>query len=71
MQLIDAEIERLEGQRVEALARAEGSDRKLEEMDERRIALSPSAFAGDQAADRELVVLEEDRCPTLPATRTG
>ncbi len=56
---IDAEIERLEGQRNEALAQAEDSDRKLDEMNERRIALAPPAFTGDEAADRELVALEE------------
>ena len=56
---IDAEIERLEGQRYEALAQAEDSDRKLEEMDERRIVLAPPAFTGDEAADGELLALEE------------
>ena len=56
-ELIDAEIERLERQRKEALAQAEESDRKLEEMDERRIALAPPAFTGDEAADRELAAL--------------
>lgn len=56
---IDAEIERLAGQRDEALARAEDSDRKLEEMNERRIALAPAAFTGDEAADRELLTLEQ------------
>lgn len=56
---IDAEIGRLEGQRREALAQAEDSDRKLEEMNERRIALAPPAFTGDEAADRELLTLEE------------
>jgi hypothetical protein len=58
-ELIDAEIERLEEQREEALAQAEDSDRKLEEMDERRIALAPPAFHGDEAADRELLTLEQ------------
>ena len=58
-ELIDAEIERLEGQREEALAQAEDSDRKLEEMDERRISLAPPAFTGDEAADRELLTLEQ------------
>ncbi len=57
---IDAEIERLEGQREEALAQAEDSERKLEGLDEPRIALAPSAFTGDEAADRELVALEEE-----------
>ena len=59
MEQIDAEIERLEGQRDEALAQAENSVRKLEEMDERRIALAPPAFTGDEAADRELLALEQ------------
>ncbi len=56
---IDAEVERLAGQRDEALAQAEDSDRKLEEMNERRIALAPPAFTGDEEADRELLTLEE------------
>jgi hypothetical protein len=56
---IDAEIERLERQRDEALAQAEGSDQKLEEMNERRIVLAPPAFTGDEAADRELLILEQ------------
>jgi hypothetical protein len=58
-ELIDAEIGRLAGQRDEALARAEDFDRKLEEMDKRRIALAPPAFTGDEEADRELLTLEE------------
>ncbi|MDP8974543.1 MAG: hypothetical protein M3N45_15595 [Actinomycetota bacterium] len=57
--LIVAEIERLEGQRDEALAQAEEAYRKLEKMDERRIALAPPAFTGDEAADRELLTLEQ------------
>ncbi len=57
-ELIDAELKRLEGQRDEALAQAEEADRKLEEMDERRIALAPPAFTGDEAADREMLTLE-------------
>jgi hypothetical protein len=56
---IDAEIERLERQRDEALAQAEDSDQKLEEMNERRIVLAPPAFTGDEAADRELLTLEQ------------
>lgn len=56
---IDTEIERLEEQRNEALAQAEDSERKLQEMNERRIALAPPAFTGDEAADRELMALEE------------
>ena len=58
-ELIDAEIERLERQRDEAFAQAEEADRKLEEMDERRIALAPPAFTGDEAADKELLTLEQ------------
>ena len=59
-ELIGAEIECLEGQRNEALAQAEDSERKLEGMNERRIALAPPAFTGDEAADRELVALEKE-----------
>ncbi len=57
---IDVEIERLEGQREEALAQAEDPERKLEELNGRRITLAPPAFTGDEAADRELVALEEE-----------
>jgi hypothetical protein len=59
-ELIGAEIECLEGQRNEALAQAEDSERKLEGMNERRIVLAPPAFTGDEAADRELVALEKE-----------
>lgn len=59
-ELIDAEIERLEEQRDEALTQAEDSERKLEGMDERRIALAPSAFTGNEVADRELLTLERE-----------
>ncbi len=38
---IRAEVGRLKGQRDEALARAEGFDRKLEGLNERRTALAP------------------------------
>lgn len=56
---IDVEIQRLEGQRNEALAQAEDFDLKLEEMNESRITLGPPAFTGDEAADRRLMALEE------------
>ena len=59
VELLDAEIERLEGQRNEAFTQAEDSERKLQEMDERRIALAPPAFTGDEAADSELLTLEQ------------
>jgi hypothetical protein len=55
---IHAETGRLEGQQNRALARAEGLERKLEGLNERRIALAPPAFTGDEAADRELMALE-------------
>jgi hypothetical protein len=57
---IDAEIERLEGQREEALAQAESYELRLEGLNEPRIALAPPAFTGDKAADTELVALEEE-----------
>ena len=57
---IHAEMGRLEGQRNRALARAEGVDRKLEALNERRIDLAPPAFTGDKAADSELVALEAE-----------
>ena len=59
MAQIDAEIEHLEERRNEALTQAEDFDRKLEEMNERRITLAPPAFTGDEAADRELLTLEQ------------
>jgi hypothetical protein len=55
---IHAETGRLEGQRNRALARAEALQRNLEGLNERRIALAPPAFTGDEAADRELMALE-------------
>ncbi len=57
---IDAEIERLEGQRKVALAQAENYERRLEGLNEPRIALAPPAFTGDEAADTQLVALEEE-----------
>ena len=51
---------RLKGQRNQALARAEGLGRKLERLNERRIALAPPVFTEDEAADRELVALEAE-----------
>jgi hypothetical protein len=59
-ELIGAEIECLKGQRNKALAQAEDAERKLEGMNERRIALAPPAFTGDEAADRELIALEKE-----------
>jgi hypothetical protein len=56
---IDAEIERLEEQRNEALTQAEDFDRKLEEMNKRRINLAPPVFTGDEAADSELLTSEQ------------
>ncbi len=57
---IDAEIELLKGQREEALAQAEDYERRLEGLNEPRIALAPPAFTGDEAADTKLVALEEE-----------
>jgi len=51
---------RLKGQRNQALARAEGLGRKLERLNERRIALAPPVFTEDEAADRELVAVEAE-----------
>ena len=59
MNKTDTEIECLEEQRNQALAQAEDCERELEEMNERRIALAPPAFTGDEAADKELSALEE------------
>jgi hypothetical protein len=52
------EIERLKVRHEEALVQLKGAERKLEEMNERRIELAPSAFTGDEVADRNLMVLE-------------
>src|SRR5215217_7144156 len=52
------EIERLEAQHEEALVQLKDVERKLEELNERRIELAPAAFTGDEVADRNLMVLE-------------
>src|SRR5215212_6683060 len=52
------EIERLEAQHEEALVQLKDVERKLEELNERRIELAPAAFTGDDVADRNLMVLE-------------
>ena len=55
---IPDEIERLEVQHEEALVRLKDTERKLEELNERRIELAPAAFTGDEVADKNLMVLE-------------
>ena len=55
---ISNEIERLEAQHEDALVQLEDVERKLEELNERRIELAPAAFTGDEVADRNLMVLE-------------
>jgi chromosome segregation ATPase len=52
------EIERLEAQHEEALVQLRDTECKLEELNEHRIELAPSAFAGDEVADKNLMVLE-------------
>jgi chromosome segregation ATPase len=52
------EIERLEAQHEDVLVQLEDVERKLEELNERRIELAPAAFTGDEVADRNLMVLE-------------
>ncbi len=52
------EIERLEAQHEDALVQLKDVERKLEELNERRIELAPAAFTGDEVADRNLMVLE-------------
>src|SRR5215203_686965 len=52
------EIERLEAQHEDALVQLKDVERKLEELNERRIELAPAAFTGDEVADMNLMVLE-------------
>jgi hypothetical protein len=52
------EIERLKVQQQEALVQLKDAERKLEELNERRIELAPAAFTGDEVADRNLMALE-------------
>ncbi len=52
------EIERLEVQHEEALVRLKDTERKPEELNERRIELAPAAFTGDKVADQNLMILE-------------
>ena len=54
------EIRRLERQRDEALAQARDAQSQLEDLNERRIELAPSAFTGDEVADKHLMILEEE-----------
>ena len=54
------EIRRLERQRDEALAQARNAQSQLEDLNERRIELAPSAFTGDEVADKNLMILEEE-----------
>jgi hypothetical protein len=52
------DLERLEMQHEEALAQLKDAERRLEELNEHRIELAPAAFTGDEAADKNLMVLE-------------
>ena len=54
------EIEQLEVQHEEALARLTDAEGKLEELNERRIELAPAAFTGDEVADKNLMILEDE-----------
>ena len=54
------QIERLEVQHEGALAQLREAERELEELNERRIELAPAAFAGDEVADKNLMVLESE-----------
>lgn len=57
---LNQEIRRLERQRDEALARIRDAEHQLEDLNERRIYLAPSAFMGDEVADKNLMILEEE-----------
>jgi chromosome segregation ATPase len=52
------DLERLEMQHEEALAQLKDAERRLEELNERRIELAPAAFTGDEVVDKNLMVLE-------------
>jgi hypothetical protein len=57
---LNQEIRRLERQQDEALAQVRDAERQLEDLNERRIELGPSAFTGDEVADKNLMILEEE-----------
>ena len=57
---LNQEIRRLERQRDEALAQARDAERELEDINERRMELAPSAFTGDEVADKNLMILEQE-----------
>jgi len=57
---LNGEIRSLERQRDEALAQVRDAERQLEDLNERRIDLALSAFTGDEVADKNLMILEEE-----------
>ncbi len=57
---LEAEIDELSRRRGEALARIRSAEERFEELEERRAALSPKAFSGDEEAAAELEQVEDE-----------
>ena len=57
---LNQELRRLERQRDEALTQLSDAERQLEDLNERRIELAIPAFRGDEVADKNLMILEEE-----------
>jgi DNA repair exonuclease SbcCD ATPase subunit len=57
---LEQEIRRLEKQRDEALTQVRDAEGQLEGLNEGRIELAIPAFAGDEIADKNLMILEEE-----------
>jgi hypothetical protein len=57
---LNQELRRLERQRDEALTQLMEAERQLEDLNERRIELAIPAFRGDEVADKNLMILEEE-----------
>jgi hypothetical protein len=53
-------VKQLEVQHEEALAQLKDAEGKFEELNERRIELAPAAFTGDEVADKNLMILEDE-----------
>jgi hypothetical protein len=57
---LNQELRRLERQRDEALTQVRDAERQLEDLNESRIELAIPAFRGDEVADKNLMILEEE-----------
>ena len=63
------EVARLEVQHEEALAQLREAELELRELNERRIELGPAAFTGDEAANKNLMILESEASKLSRGTR--